>query len=104
MNKDLTFFIGMSTSRIYVKIKHSYLHTLPIGENDFKVLWIWNQAIVWDDAEIGATYGVEYPTDMIDEVKEYRSILIEAVADYDETAWKYMENQILLQKKKSTLL
>jgi elongation factor G len=29
---------------------------------------------------------VEYPTDMIDEVKEYRSILIEAVADYDETA------------------
>jgi hypothetical protein len=67
MNKDLTFFIGMSTSRIYVKIKHSYLHTLPIGENDFKgVVDLENQAIVWDDAEMGATYEVEYPADMID--------------------------------------
>jgi elongation factor G len=31
----------------------------------------------------GATY-VAIPEEMLDEVKEYRSILIEAVADYDE--------------------
>jgi elongation factor G len=33
------------------------------------------------------------PEDMLDEVKEYRSILIEAVADYDETLLeKFMED------------
>ena len=71
--------------------------TLPIGEeNDFKgvVDLVKNQAIVWDDAGMGATYEVvEIPADMIDEVKEYRDILIEAVADYDENLLdKYMEN------------
>jgi hypothetical protein len=44
---------------------------------------------------------VAIPEEMLDEVKEYRSILIEAVADYDENllenSWK-----TLLQRKKST--
>jgi elongation factor G len=71
--------------------------TLPIGEeNDFRgvVDLVRNQAIVWDDAGMGATYEVvDIPADMIDEVKEYRDILIEAVADYDENLLdKYMEN------------
>jgi elongation factor G len=71
--------------------------TLPIGEeNDFKgvVDLVRNQAIVWDDAGMGATYEVvDIPTDMLDEVKEYRDILIEAVADYDENLLdKYMED------------
>ena len=71
--------------------------TLPIGEeNDFRgvVDLVKNQAIVWDDAGMGATYEVvDIPADMLDEVKEYRDILIEAVADYDENLLdKYMEN------------
>ena len=71
--------------------------TLPIGEeNDFKgvVDLVKNQAIVWDDEGMGATYEVvDIPADMLDEVKEYRDILIEAVADYDENLLdKYMEN------------
>jgi elongation factor G len=71
--------------------------TLPIGEeNDFRgvVDLVRNQAIVWDDAGMGATYEVvDIPADMIDEVKEYRDILIEAVADYDENLLdKYMED------------
>jgi elongation factor G len=71
--------------------------TLPIGEeNDFKgvVDLVRNQAIVWDDAGMGATYEVvDIPADMLDEVKEYRDILIEAVADYDENLLdKYMED------------
>jgi elongation factor G len=38
-----------------------------------------NQAIVWDEEGMGATYEiVPIPEDMLDEVKEYRSILIEA--------------------------
>ena len=71
--------------------------TLPIGEeNDFKgvVDLVKNQAIVWDDEGMGATYEVvDIPADMLDEVKEYRDILIEAVADYDENLLdKYMGN------------
>jgi elongation factor G len=46
--------------------------TLPIGEeNDFKgVVDLENQAIVWDDAGMGATYEVvDIPADMIDELR-----------------------------------
>jgi elongation factor G len=72
--------------------------TLPIGEeNDFKgvVDLVRNQAIVWDEEGMGATYEiVPIPEDMIAEVKEYRSILIEAVADYDENLLeKFMEDE-----------
>ncbi|WP_298394713.1 elongation factor G [Flavobacterium sp.] len=71
--------------------------TLPIGEeNDFRgvVDLVKNQAIVWHDATQGATFDiVDIPADMVDEVKEYRDILIEAVADYDENLLdKYMED------------
>ena len=72
--------------------------TLPIGEeNDFRgvVDLVRNQAIIWHDATQGATFDiVPIPEDMIAEVKEYRSILIEAVADYDENLLdKYMEDE-----------
>ena len=72
--------------------------TLPIGEeNDFKgvVDLVKNQAIVWHDEGLGATYDiVPIPEDMLAEVKEYRSILIEAVADYDENLLeKFMEDE-----------
>ena len=72
--------------------------TLPIGEEqDFKgvVDLVKNQAIIWHDENHGATFDiVPIPEDMIDEVKEYRSILIEAVADYDETLLeKFMEDE-----------
>jgi elongation factor G len=63
-----------------------------------------NEAIVWHDDTQGATFDVvAIPEEMLDEVKEYRSILIEAVADYDENllenSWKM---KTLLQRKKST--
>ena len=72
--------------------------TLPIGEeNDFKgvVDLVKNQAIVWHEEGLGATYDiVPIPEDMLAEVKEYRSILIEAVADYDENLLeKFMEDE-----------
>jgi len=72
--------------------------TLPIGEeNDFKgvVDLVKNQAIIWHDATQGATFDiVDIPADMVDDVKAYRSILIEAVADYDENLLdKYMEDE-----------
>ena len=62
--------------------------TLPIGEeNDFKgvVDLVKNQAIIWHDETQGATFDiVPIPADMVDEVQEYRSILIEEIATYDE--------------------
>ena len=72
--------------------------TLPIGEeNDFKgvVDLVKNQAIIWHDETQGATFDiVEIPADMVDEVKQYRSTLIEAVAEYDENLLdKYMEDE-----------
>jgi elongation factor G len=72
--------------------------TLPIGEeSDFRgvVDLVKNQAIIWHDATQGATFDiVDIPADMVDEVKEYRSTLIEAVADYDENLLdKYMEDE-----------
>ena len=72
--------------------------TLPIGEeNDFKgvVDLVKNQAIVWHDATQGATFDiVDIPADMVDDVKHYRSILIEEIATYDENLLdKYMEDE-----------
>jgi elongation factor G len=59
---------------------------LPIGEEDnFKgiVDLVKNQAIVWHEEKMGATFDViDIPEDMKDE--EYRANLIEAVAEYDD--------------------
>ena len=61
---------------------------LPIGEEDnFKgiVDLVKNQAIVWHDDKMGATFDVvDIPEEMKDEVNEYRANLIEAVAEYDD--------------------
>ncbi len=72
--------------------------TLPIGEEqDFKgvVDLVKNQAIVWHDETQGATFDiVDIPADMVAEVKEYRSKLIEEIATYDENLLdKYMEDE-----------
>ena len=61
---------------------------LPIGEEDnFKgiVDLVKNQAIVWHEDKMGATYDVvDIPVEMKEEVNEYRANLIEAVAEYDD--------------------
>lgn len=72
--------------------------TLPIGEeSDFKgvVDLVKNQAIVWHDETQGATFDIiDIPADMVDDVKKYRSILIEEIATYDENLLdKYMEDE-----------
>lgn len=72
--------------------------TLPIGDEiDFKgvVDLIKNRAIVWHDETQGATFDiVDIPADMLDEVKQYRSILIEEIASYDENLLeKFMEDE-----------
>src|SRR6516225_8387468 len=61
---------------------------LPIGaEDNFKgvVDLIQMKGIIWDDATEGMTYKeVPIPDDMMDDVKEWRQHLVEAVAEYDD--------------------
>jgi elongation factor G len=70
---------------------------LPIGAEDhFKgcVDLIKNQAIVWHDDTLGATFDiVPIPEDMKEQVAEYRAYLIEAVAEYDDNLMeKFFDN------------
>ena len=62
---------------------------VPIGaEEKFRgvVDLITNQAIVWNEHDQGMTYEViETPADLVDTVIEWRTKLLEEVADYDES-------------------
>lgn len=70
---------------------------LPIGaEDSFKgvVDLVLNKAIIWDDTTQGMTYKeIPIPDDMKELVEEYRTIMIEAVASYDDKILeKYLED------------
>ena len=70
---------------------------LPIGaEETFKgvVDLIRNVAMIWDDNTQGMTYTeVPIPDDMVEQVQEYRNMLVEAVAEYDDALLeKFFDN------------
>jgi elongation factor G len=70
---------------------------LPIGaEDNFRgvVDLVTMQGIIWNDSTQGMTYEVvEIPADMKDDVDYWRSQLIEAVAEYDDTLMeKFFDN------------
>ena len=71
---------------------------LPIGdEADFKgvVDLVKNRAIIWHEDTMGATFDVvEIPEELKAEAAEYRALLIEEVAGYDEHLLeKFMEDE-----------
>ena len=71
---------------------------LPIGEEgDFKgvVDLVKNQAIIWNEEDMGATFEVvDIPEDLKEETRQYRAELIEAVAEYDEALLeKFFEDE-----------
>ena len=71
---------------------------LPIGEEgDFKgiVDLVKNRAIVWHDETQGATFDViDIPEELKEEAAQYRALLIEEVASYDENLLeKFMEDE-----------
>lgn len=88
---------------------------LPIGaEDNFKgVVDLVNfRGIVWDEASKGMTFTeVPIPNDMMEEAKEWREKLLEAVAEYDENLMvKYFddpnsitEDEILTALRKATI-
>jgi elongation factor G len=70
---------------------------LPIGaEDNFKgVVDLINfRGMIWNEEDKGMTYQVvPIPDDMMEEAKEYREKLLEAVAEFDETLMeKYFED------------
>jgi elongation factor G len=71
---------------------------IPIGaEETFKgVVDLINfKGIVWNEDDHGMTFKeVEIPADIIDEAREYRGKLLEAVAEFDESLMeKYFEDE-----------
>ncbi len=71
---------------------------LPIGEEaDFKgiVDLVKNRAIIWHEDTQGATFDViEIPEELKEEARQYRALLIEEVAGYDENLLeKFMEDE-----------
>lgn len=70
---------------------------LPIGtEENFKgvVDLINNRGIVWNEEDKGMTFTeIPIPDDLVEEAKEYREKLLEAVAEFDESLMeKYFED------------
>ncbi|MDN6311057.1 MAG: elongation factor G, partial [Psychroflexus sp.] len=71
---------------------------VPIGDElDFKgvVDLITKKAIVWDDENFGMTYKeIEIPSELMADVDKYRTQLVEAVAEYDESLMeKFFEDE-----------
>lgn len=72
--------------------------TLPIGREDEFVGVVdvlTRQAYVWDDSGLPENFEVkEVPADMVDQVEEYREMMIEtAVEQDDELMMAYMEGE-----------
>ncbi|MCA0931009.1 elongation factor G [Lutimonas saemankumensis] len=71
---------------------------LPIGEEaDFKgiVDLVKNRAIIWKDESFGSTFDIiDIPEELKEEAAQYRALLIEEVASYDENLLeKFMEDE-----------
>ncbi|GIV39175.1 MAG: elongation factor G [Thermonema sp.] len=70
---------------------------VPIGAEDkFRgvVDLIKNRAIIWNEEDMGMTYEyVDIPEDLKETVEEWRQVLVEAVAEYDDSLLeKYFED------------
>ena len=77
---------------------------IPIGaESEFKgVVDLINfKGIVWNEEDQGMTFEeVDIPTDLIDEAREHRANLLEAVAEFDESLMeKYFEDEESLTER-----
>jgi len=77
---------------------HALPLQIPIGaEDEFKgVVDLINfKGIVWNEDDHGMTFKeVEIPADIIDEARQYRGELLEAVAEFDESLMeKYFEDE-----------
>ncbi|HKK39721.1 MAG TPA: elongation factor G, partial [Cryomorphaceae bacterium] len=83
---------------------HALPLQIPIGsEDNFKgVVDLINfRGIVWNEDDMGMTFEeIDIPAELIDEAKEHREKLLEAVAEFDDTLMeKYFEDSESLTEK-----
>jgi len=83
---------------------HALPLQIPIGaEDNFKgVVDLINfRGIVWNEEDMGMTFNeVDIPAELVDEAKEYREKLLEAVAEFDDTLMeKYFEDSESLTER-----
>ena len=81
---------------------------LNIGEEeDFKgiVDLVTNKAIIWHEENYGSTFDeVPIPENMLEDVKNYRTQLIEAVAEYDENLLEKLLTVLRVDKNNGFLI
>lgn len=89
MDRSGADFLGVCQQVKDMLGSHALPLQLPLGtEDDFKgVVDLINfRGIIWSDEDFGMTFKeVEIPADIIDEAREYREKLLEAVAEFDDT-------------------
>ena len=98
MDRQGANFLKVSAQVKEMLGSHALPLQIPIGsEDEFKgVVDLINfKGIVWNEEDQGMTYEeVEIPADIIDEAREYRGQLLEAVAEFDESLMeKYFEDE-----------
>jgi elongation factor G len=102
------FFMVVDDVREKLGVKPAIM-CLPIGqENTFKgiVLLLDQKSIIWEGDETGAKYTLgDVPPEMADQVKKYRDILIEQIAETDENLIEKFLNgeEISVNELKSSL-
>ena len=104
MDRQGANFLKVSAQVKEMLGSHALPLQIPIGaEDDFKgVVDLINfKGIVWNEEDQGMTFKeVEIPVDIIDEAREYRSQLLEAVAEFDESLMeKYFEDENSLTER-----
>ena len=77
---------------------------IPIGrEGEFRgsIDLVTMKAFIYDDETLGAKYKVdEIPANMLDQAKEYREKMLEAVAEFDDQVMeKYLNGQMLTEEE-----
>ncbi|MDG2138632.1 MAG: elongation factor G [Flavobacteriales bacterium] len=104
MDRQGANFLKVSAQVKEMLGSHALPLQIPIGaEDEFKgVVDLINfKGIVWNEEDQGMTYKeVEIPADIIDEAREYRGQLLEAVAEFDESLMeKYFEDENSLTER-----
>ena len=104
MDRQGANFLKVSAQVKEMLGSHALPLQIPIGaEDEFKgVVDLINfKGIVWNEKDQGMTFEeVEIPADIIDEARDYRGQLLEAVAEFDDTLMeKYFEDENSLTER-----
>lgn len=77
---------------------------IPIGEGDLfngLIDLVTMKAIIYNESSLGTEFEeIDIPADLMDKALEYRTIMVEAIADYDDQVLeKYLEGEALTNQE-----